>query len=49
METIYLVIEQGAGVIWGAFRKKEDAQKLIDEKESATNIYCYDIKEIKLI
>jgi hypothetical protein len=50
METnIWLVIEQGAGVIHKAFEIKQDAEKFVEWLKADTGFDCFEIQALDLI
>jgi hypothetical protein len=49
-KNIWLVIEQGAGIIHQAFVNKEDAQALVQRLKKETGFEdCYEIKALDLV
>jgi hypothetical protein len=49
MESIFIVFEQGAGIIHRAFTDKTDAQAFVDELEAQTEMNCFEIQKIYLV
>lgn len=45
-KTIWLVIEQGAGIIHHAFISYSDAVTYMEEKEEETGLKCFELQEV---
>ena len=48
-QTIWLVIEQGAGIIHTSFKLYSDAIAYIEKIENETGFNCYELQEIDLL
>ena len=46
MKKIYLVIEQGAGIIHMGFESEKDAEDFADELKNQTGWDCYEVQKL---
>ena len=48
-KTIYIVIEQGSGIVHRGFEKYADALECVEELKKETGFECYEIQELEYI
>ena len=48
MKKVYLVFEQGSGIIHHGFFEKDKAEAMIKKLEEQTDMECYEILEVNV-